>query len=305
MLSAHDGVVRHADLVRAGVSSGWLRRRLDDGSLVEPFPGVVSRDTDAGSRLLAAQVFGGAGARLSHVTAAHVLGLRRTHRDDPIHVAVPHGRKRRSVPGLTVHQCMHAGEVRIGPLRVVPLPQTLLDLVPALGLDEVRFLATEAIRRGRVTAAALRSDVRPHRHSAGDWGALLQELDAGALSGGEARYWRAVADAGLPLPELNAPVAAGRSTYYVDALWRDYGLGAEIDGFRVHGHAAAFDADRARQNALQSANIVLIRFPVAQVMREPRAVAEQTRTALQVRAHELRLHRRLRLQLTATVEKGS
>lgn len=301
LLAAHDGVARRADLVRAGVSRGWLGRRLADGDFFEPFPGVISESETPAARLLAAQTFGGEGARLSHTTASHLYGLRRIDRTEPVHVAVPNGRKRQQPPGLMLHQTAAVGHVAMGPLRVVPLPQTLVDVMDLLGLDEARFMAAEACRRGLTRPGALRADASAPRRLSGKWAALLEELRAGAASGGEAKYWRALKNAHLPMPELNAHVRLGSATFVLDGWWRDYGLAAEVDGRSVHGHAAAFEADRSRQNALQAAGIVLIRFPVAVVMRDPTGVAEQTRAALLARAHELRLPRRLRSRTQGAV----
>lgn len=104
---------------------------------------------------------------------------------------------------------------------------------------------------------------------------------AGAASGGEAVYWRLIVDSGLPVPQLNVPFTTERGNYVLDAWWRDWDLAAEIDGRRHH--VDAFEADRVRQNELHAAGLLLIRFPVAQVLGDPQEVLRITELALSQR----------------------
>jgi very-short-patch-repair endonuclease len=43
----------------------------------------------------------------------------------------------------------------------------------------------------------------------------------------------------------------------------------ETDGYAIHGHRAAFEADRARDAALQAAGYVVLRFTHRQITRRP------------------------------------
>ena len=76
-----------------------------------------------------------------------------------------------------------------------------------------------------------------------------------------------------------------------EALWADYQLGAEIDGREHHALAAAFDADRDRQNEIHATGLVLIRFSVGKVLSEPAEVLRVTEANLLARASQLRLTR--------------
>jgi very-short-patch-repair endonuclease len=68
----------------------------------------------------------------------------------------------------------------------------------------------------------------------------------------------------LPLSgvEWNAEVETPAGTFFVDALWRDRGVGVEADGRAWHLSARDWADDLIRQNALHGAGLVLLRFPV-------------------------------------------
>lgn len=295
ILAANDDVATRLELSAAGVPHRWLRHQLADDKLVELFPGVIAtpQATSFGHRLLAALAFGGRDAR-SHATAAEMFDL--VPHDDTIHLVVPHGTKRPPARGLVVRQKRHRDRAWVAGLPVVPPAQTTADLLDTASVDDVRFVAAEAVRRGQACAADLQGSRSSPSHATA-WRDVVEEIAAGAISGGEARYWRAVRDSGLPLPILNAAVTAAGRRHYVDALWKAYALGVEIDGYRYHSSRAAFDADRVRQNAILLANVVLLRFSVERVLTDPEGCVDVTRRALQVRASELRLPRHLRRRL--------
>ena len=73
---------------------------------------------------------------------------------------------------------------------------------------------------------------------------------------------------------------------YVDGVWRDYGLGHEIDRRSVHALERAFVSDRRRQNAIHLEGLVLIRFAVSDVCQHPDEGVATTRAARRMRAAE-------------------
>jgi very-short-patch-repair endonuclease len=74
------------------------------------------------------------------------------------------------------------------------------------------------------------------------------------------------------MPEFNAAVSTALGTRYVDALWRELGKGVEVDGQAFHLDASAWRADLTRQNAVQTAGIVLLRIAARRLWTEPDAV---------------------------------
>jgi len=122
-------------------------------------------------------------------------------------------------------------------------------------------------------------DIAPSRGSRRPRAALA-DLAVGSRSAGESRLLHLMRRAGIPLPELNAPVSTALGTRYVDALWRSLGKGVEVDGQAFHLDAGAWQADLLRQNAIQSTGIVLLRIAARRLWTEPDAVISEIRAFL-------------------------
>ena len=65
--------------------------------------------------------------------------------------------------------------------------------------------------------------------------------------------------------------------YEVDFVWRAQKLVVEVDGYAFHGHRAAFERDRAKDQVLMAAGYRVIRVTWRQLEREPLAVLDQDR----------------------------
>ncbi|MGH3599613.1 MAG: endonuclease domain-containing protein, partial [Pseudonocardiaceae bacterium] len=97
---------------------------------------------------------------------------------------------------------------------------------------------------------------------------------------GEADFLRLLRRARLPMPELNAPVQTAAGVYYLDGLWREHGIGTEVDGAAWHLDATSWEQDLKRQNHIQAAGITLLRFPVRRLRDDPAGVIAELRAAL-------------------------
>lgn len=284
-------MARRRDLIRAGVDRRWLDRRVTAVELVEILPGVLADPSAAGDRdalLRAGLVHAGPTGRLSHRSAAELLlpGLTRFD-SHPVEVVVARGVRRRSFPAVVVRQSGSGWrEIRAG-LPVTDIITTLRDLAAQMSLNDFRCLVTEAVRVGALTPDDLMNQPGMAKKVAARVRLVAAESIAGAISGGEAGYWRLVHDSSLPDPELNVRVILDDRVFFIDALWDELRLGVEIDGREVHAQQAAFDEDRIRQNLIQTHGILLLRFTVAQVFAEPDRVLAMTDAALRARAAEL------------------
>ena len=89
----------------------------------------------------------------------------------------------------------------------------------------------------------------------------------------EERFLRFLSQRRLPRPELNAPIALRGGFVEVDCLWRRARVIAELDGRAVHGTAAAFERDRARDRALNAAGWRVVRITWRQLSEVPRELA--------------------------------
>ena len=290
----HDGLARRRDLVAAGIDRGWIRRRVAAGAWAEPLPGVFDVADVSGTslgRMRAALLFAGPDAYLSHHTAAAVHGLvPMPLPGEPLHITVPHGRTRRTHPQIVVHQDSQGSPFQwVGGVPISSPAATIIDLAGYLSLNDLRCLAADAVRLHLATVDEITLAKRPRRSGRRDLTMVIEELFAGAISGGEAAYWRAVHNSRLPDPELNVAVRIADGFRVLDGYWRKYQLGAEIDGRSVHAQAEAFDADRRRNNDVQLEAALLMHFSVADVFTRIGDVLTVTERFLAKQAQELGL----------------
>jgi hypothetical protein len=266
-------------LVATGLPRQTVRRRVRRGRWREPLSGVVCR-TDGRLTVdqwrVAALLYGSAGSALSHASAGEFWGFGRA--TGPVHITVPHGRHLGSTQHVIVHQSRRPySPVLIDELLLTPPARKAVDLSLQLrSLDSVQQLLGRAVQRGRVTVQDLDEEIAqaPRRGSAFAR-QTLADLAAGSRAASESRLLRLLQRAGFPMPELNAAVPTAIGTRYVDALWRLLGRGVEVDGQAWHLSPASWRADLARQNAIQSAGVVLLRIAARRLWTEPDAVISE------------------------------
>lgn len=270
------GVVTGAQLLRAGLSSDAIRHRVERGRLHRVYRGVYAVGHPAVSatgRLVAALAACGAGAHLSHRTAAQLWGLRdRTPTSATIDVTVA-GRCPRSRAGIRVHRVRvldaddrrrHAGIPLTAPAR------TLLDLAALVGAGELE----EAYERARTLRLAGPQQVRaameraPRRPGSGALRSLVDERPSLTRSTAERRLLDLVSRGGLPRPQTNVRVAG----HEVDMLWRTQRVIVEVDGYAFHGGRTAFERDRGRDIDLQLAGHQVLRLTWRRIVDEPEVV---------------------------------
>lgn len=229
----------------------------------------------------AALLYGGANALLSHRTAGALHGLRVVPLR--VEILVPHGRHQASTDRVLVHQTNQLAEPdRRECLSCTTVDRAVVDIALTMRFrDDVRALLADAVQRRLTTVSALAAaaELAPRRGSR-HLRAALEEVEAGARSCGEAEFLDLVRRAGLPEPELNAPVLTSRGTFWVDALWRAARVAVEIDGQAWHLEAAAWERDLRRQNLLIASGLTLLRFPVRRLRDDPDGVLREMKAAL-------------------------
>lgn len=263
------------EVVAAGVKRRTVNRRVHNGWWLEPFPGVVCRTNGQLSPdqwRTAALLYAGPGSMLSCATAGAFWSW--TAAPPRLHVTAPQGRHVRSTSGVRVHQSMRSCTPRlVEDWWVTPPARTAVDMSLELSdIDAVRALFGRAVQSGRTSLLDIADELdrAPSRGSRLPRDASA-DIARGAHAASEARLVRLVVRSSLPAPEYNAAVSTAAGTKYVDALWRELGKGIEIDG-AFHRTAGQWVADLARQNAIQSTGIVLLRIPAYRLWREPAAV---------------------------------
>jgi hypothetical protein len=273
------GVVSHAQLRALGVGPGAIKHRVGMGRLQPMHRGVYAVGHRALRReawWMAAVLAAGDGAVLSYRSAAALWGVRDTARAR-IEVSVP--RHRRSTARAEVHVvAMQPDEVAIERGIPVTTPaRTLFDLASVLRADQLEHAFDEAEVRRLTSPVSL--DVLAARYPTRRGArAIRRVLDNHRMNGAtvlrsalERRFLALVDDHGLPRPRMNRLGPEGE----LDARWPEQRLIVECDGFATHGTRKAFEADRARDRALQVAGWRVVRITWRQLTNDADVVARQ------------------------------
>ena len=213
------------------------------------------------------------------------MGIRATDRTRT-EITVPRAIRARA--RIEIHQAALREDERtvLDRIPVTTPPRTLLDLAAVLPPHQLERAINETERRRLTDVLSLETLVaRYPRHpgtramrrilEAGNIGRAVTRNDAEAL-------FLAVLDAErLPRPESNAPIALPRATFEADFLWRPQRLIAELDGFETHGTRAAFEADRAKDRALQAAGYRVVRITWRQLNDDTSALAAELRALIE------------------------
>lgn len=279
LANAHFGIIRHTDLLRAGLSQGQIKRRLASGRLtrlherVYAVGHVALRDE---GRWLAALWACGANSALSHTSASASFGWSVEASGDPVHVTTT--RSVHSRPGIVVHRVRRLERVDRfhGPLLVVTtIPRTLVDLADVLDWSAFRAIADgqRQLRLDSIRAAQRRA---PNRTGAPSVRRLLDADDAHTKSEFERRYLRFCTAHGIPRPDALNEALAG---YTADCVYRGRRLVVELDGRAFHRRRAQMRADRMRDAAYQ-----LVGFRILRLVWDDLHPGEVQQTAVRVRA---------------------
>src|SRR5436190_6839581 len=149
------GVIADWQLAACGVSRSAVYRWVASGRLCDIYPrayAVGNRAVPQEGRLLAAVIYAGPGAALSHASAAHWWGFL-PHLPNTTHVSSP--KRRRSISGVRVHIPTRTERVMERGLPVTPVARTLLDLASVAPLQNVRKAVKEADFRQHLELAAI------------------------------------------------------------------------------------------------------------------------------------------------------
>ena len=279
------GLVTREQLDEAGVGEWLLAERLRSRSWQRLQRGVfcVTLGAPSVAQLeLAAQLAAGAGAVLSHHTAAARLGLD-VPRSSVVHVTVPVHRHPAPLPRVRIWRCRDVlpGDVWVrGAVRHTRLGRTVLDLAGVLEDGWLRAVVDSALRQSPSNRKWIDQSLRDQ--GAGRPGAerLRRVLDAQALDEPTDSALESLAmELGLATgrkPRLHHRVLAGsRLVAEVDLAWPEVRLCVELDGFAFHATRAAFERDRARDRALAALGYAVLRFTWRDVRQAPQRFIDE------------------------------
>jgi hypothetical protein len=264
---------------------------------VNVLPGVYRAASTPESwhqKLVAACLWAGEGAVVSHLSAARLHGLEGIppmRRREPIELTIQFGTYRRS-PGLLVHRSrkLERGDrSTVDGIPVTGLARTLVDLSPML--DERRLcvaLDSGLARHRSIDVRMLRRDVRrlktKGRRAARGLERLLAERAPEAVhldSALERRFSAALRSAGLPRPAEHFDVVeGGRHIAELDFAYPRVRLGIELDGANVHRRPSVWERDLDQRSDLAAAGWRLVLVTWAQLETDEKRVLERVARAL-------------------------
>lgn len=282
-----DAVATTAQLTAWGFTRSLTARRVARGDWQRLLPGVVALQSGPASwrqRARAALLYAGAGAALSHGSAAYVREVVTTPGPD-IHVTVPHARRVAPQRGLVVHRRRHmpwAG----GGLRAVEADDAVVALAAqARTDDELVGLLCDAVRAGvHPQRLLLRAGEQPRLRHRALLVAMLDEVAEGIESPLEHRYRRDVEIAhGLPRATAQKRERVGGRWIRADRVYAGLGVRTELDGQLAHPFGAT-DDDVWRDDAvLIASGDVTLRYRWRHVAVTPCDTALQVVDALAAR----------------------
>jgi very-short-patch-repair endonuclease len=235
---------------------------------------------------MAAVLWAGDGAVISHATAARLWGIDGA-RERKVELWLPSARNPR-------HQLIevHRGPridgldlARRGPIPVTTPVRTLIDLSPRMEDDRLLAAVESAFRTKLCTPERLGARVEMLRTSgrpgAGRLAEILSARSGPALESMlEAKVWRLVQRTGLPLPHRQFWVSLPGGRYRLDFAWPEQKVGLECDGWEHHGTRTAFDPDRARFAEFAAARWHILPVTWRTCAREPERVERWLRDSL-------------------------
>ena len=275
------GVVARRQLREFGIGQRAIEHRVERGRLHVVYRGVYAvghRILTTQGRWMAAVMASGAGAVLSHRSAAALWGIRPW---SGIEVTAPHARRARA--GILLHYLpLPRDEVttELG-IPVTTVPRTLLDLASVLRLSQHERVANEAEVQRHTDRLSLADLVErhPRRRGIGKARAVVEALSVGTTvhrSELETLFREFIRANRLPSPLANGRVAG----FECDCVWAAARLVVELDGREAHHTTAAFERDRERDRILQASGWRVIRLTWKQLHRDADAVAMDLRRIL-------------------------
>lgn len=287
----HGGVARLADLTGAGLTRGEIRSEIEAG--VWKKVGVHTVDVAGGApserglwwRALwesgVTAVLDGAAA----LVAAGLTGWT----PEVIDVSVPNGCGPRAVPGVRHHRLRQLGpRVTHGLPRTKPHVAALRAAQWAASDRAAATLIAMAVQQGVASPTALlerrrRTTYSPRRDLLD---VVVLDVCDGARSMSELDFARACRNRGIPEPTRQAPRQGRTGSVYLDVLWEELGVHAEIHGAQHYvGLAVVDDTLRSNEVQIRKDAEISLQIPVLGFRLDPDAYLRQVEEALRMAAH--------------------
>lgn len=233
---------------------------------------------------MAAVLFRGGGALISHQSAVWLWGLEKKL-EIPVNVSV---RRRSHRPGaIGLHRCpalRNEDFARTERLPVTAIPRTLLDYASIAKTYRLEAAIDRADRLDLLDPAAIdriAEEVRGHHGSRRLRTAMAAYRESGLTrSVGEKRLLVALDEAGVRRPSVNDFVEGHELDFY----WERERLAVELDSPERDGSPGSLEEDQKRREELATAGIEMLRITGTRLKHEPREVADRLGALLERRS---------------------
>jgi hypothetical protein len=305
LLRRQYGLATDVQLREAGVSREAIRWRIERESWQRALPRVVatfSGELTRRQQLIAAGLFGGAGAQIAGVTALEVHEMRYAPRDKRVHIMIPEARRLTQPARVRILRTKRLDPMfwPSGILRISSPARAVVDTLRGDGdLRLVRAVVAEAVQRQMATVAHLTYELdKTCRNGTAILRQVLAEIADGVRSAPEAELHTLTARSRLlPAirwnPQLRGPSGVRLPT--PDGYIEDAGIALEVDSREFHLSADGWRATLEHHNRLAQAGILVLHFTPAQLRGEPlrvlaeieRAYVERVRAGVRLAVHVL------------------
>ncbi len=258
-----------------------IDRRIANGRFRVVHPGVYrisGAPPNARQRAMAAALWGGSEAAVSHNTSARLLRL----------PGIPHDRIQLTVPRasglrsdeLRVHRAVlsRRDRVYVDGIPCTSASRTLLDCAPLLDGEALETALERARRLGLTSIEAVTRQLGRGHPGSVKLRQVLQHLDARPKESRlEVKLARLLRKSGLPQPIAQFAVGA----YRVDYAWPFFRVVCECDGFEWHGDRLCWKRDRRRVAAIEAADWHVVHVTWDDVISRPDETLHRLQLALQ------------------------
>jgi very-short-patch-repair endonuclease len=275
------GAVSVAQARAAGLNARDQRCAVDAGrlALVEPTVFVVSGSPDTWNRQLQIGLLAfGAGAWVSHESAAFLLGLDRSA-PGALEFTTTRANRRKPPAGCIVHTTTRIGAVdvlTVSGFRCSSATRTVLDLAAAGASPDRLAAAVDSSIRLRLSAPLVLIERLGELRGPGRYGVRLLDqllLDSGGETMLERRFLALVREAGLPRPVTQQRIRShGRHVARVDFLYATQSIVVEVSGRLGHSNPVDRGRDAQRRNELQDLGFAVYEYTWGDVVRRPHYV---------------------------------
>jgi very-short-patch-repair endonuclease len=288
LAAAQYGVVSRTQTLDTGLSARQIEIRIEAGRLTVVHPGVyrvAGAPTTGRQRAMAACLWPGTDALVSHLTAAALLRLDGC-RTTELHLSVPRGVRRRvAQPTVSVHRVRALPRVdraTVDGLPCTTATRALIDCAALLDAEALEVAFESARRMGLTSARALGARAAELASPAGgvrdrfeSFSHVSSRRSGTAVSTrGETRAVLRTTD----LPKLERQVKVG--SYRIDFALRALRVGVEREGFEYHGNRLAWKRDKARTAWLETQGWRLVFVTWDDVTRRPAQTLDRIAIAL-------------------------